>query len=104
MDQIKVVKKRTHIAVVRDGEVLGAFTGPNAEGHATVFRAALTNIPEAAELIASIDNEFRRGFIDGQVQMRDEYAGLRLAVEAILDAGHMNTEDLVRLRAAWEKA
>lgn len=31
-------------------------------------------------------------------------ANLYGAVAQILDAGHMNTEDLARLRAAWESA
>jgi hypothetical protein len=37
-------------------------------------------------------------------EMRGELKALRDVVEQILDAGHMNTEDLARLRAAWENA
>ena len=53
---------------------------------------------------AAIDHEFRRGFIDGQVSMREGFTEVLLAVELILNAGHMNTEDLARLRTAFERA
>lgn len=39
---------------------------------------------------------------DAYVQGRAEYNELMSVVEEILNAGHMNTEDLARLRAAWE--
>jgi hypothetical protein len=33
---------------------------------------------------------------------RERFAPLMQAVELLLDAGHMDTEHLARLRAAWE--
>lgn len=35
---------------------------------------------------------------------RERYSPLMQAVEQLLDAGHMDTEGLARLRAAWEAA
>jgi hypothetical protein len=49
-----------------------------------------------------VDHAFRCGFIEGQIEARD--SALMAAVEQILNVGHMNTEDLARLRAAWEGA
>ncbi len=44
------------------------------------------------------------GYAEGRKDQREELAALILVVEQILDAGHMNTEDLAQLRAAWEQS
>jgi len=54
-----------------------------------------------------IDSERREqaltdAYAAGREDERADHKALRDAVEQIIDAGHMNTEDLARLRAAWD--
>lgn len=46
----------------------------------------------------------QHAYAEGRKDEREAHAPLRSAAEQVLDAGHMNTEDLARLRAAWEDA
>lgn len=67
----------------------------------------------ARKLHAYEDDAFRRHYLMEllaaiyrlaltQQPAKEAPADLMLVVEQILDAGHMNQEDLARLRAAWE--
>lgn len=56
------------------------------------------------ELRGKLDEAATDGYAEGRKDERAEFAPLIAAVEQILDSGHMNTEDLARLRAAWEAA
>jgi hypothetical protein len=53
---------------------------------------------------AKLDEAATDGYAEGRKDEREAHAPLRSAAEQILDAGHMNTEGLARLRAAWEAA
>lgn len=72
-------------------------------------RARVLEAKAVAELRAQDDALERKreamvasAYAEGRKDEREQFAALLQAVEQILDDGHMNTEDLARLRAAWE--
>jgi hypothetical protein len=59
---------------------------------------------EAAELANVLPPTLDDAYAEGRKDEREAHALLRLAAEQILNAGHMNTEDLALLRAGLEAA
>lgn len=48
------------------------------------------------------EQQLTDAYAEGRADERESIKPLTDAVEQILDSGHMDTEDLARLRAAWE--
>lgn len=55
-----------------------------------------------AKAIGGSDESLTDAYAEGRKDEGERHKALRDAVEQILNAGHMNTEDLARLRAAWD--
>ena len=87
-------------------DVVGLLRNLERHGEDNIWRTAKEAREEIQRLRAELQYA-RDGLTKGRSRMREDlerHKPLVQAVDGLLDDGHMNTEHLARLRAAWEAA